>query len=178
VSDKIRQRNDGVRKLCGCARRTWAKCAHPWHFNFKWNGEYYRFTLERRIGKLVRDEAGKWQRDRLTLGKPITNKTDAEDERDRLRTAIREGKLQQQLQPVERPVQETLTLAQLMDAYRKQHVAVHRPDTAKNSVSGRYPLLPQWWHCGPPRTLRVHEYGAGRRPITGFARPSSRARPF
>ena len=134
MSDKTtRQRNDGLRKVCGCARRTWAKCAHLWHFNFKWDNEYFRFSLERQITRIVKDADGKWQRDRATLGERITSKSAAIDERDRLRTAIREGKLQQQPQPVERPLQETLTLAQLMDAYRKQYIAVHRPDTAKNS---------------------------------------------
>ena len=41
-----RQRNDGLRKVCDCPRRTWPKCSHPWHFNFKWAGEHYRFSIE------------------------------------------------------------------------------------------------------------------------------------
>lgn len=67
-----------LRKRCGCPRKNWAKCAHPWHVNFKWNGEHYRFSLDREVGH------------------PITNKTDAEKEADRIRTAIREGLFRQQ----------------------------------------------------------------------------------
>jgi hypothetical protein len=40
-----RHQNDGLRKLYGCARQQWAKRSHPWHFNFKWPGEHYRFGL-------------------------------------------------------------------------------------------------------------------------------------
>lgn len=28
--------NKGLRKRCGCPRRTWLRCPHPWHFAFKW----------------------------------------------------------------------------------------------------------------------------------------------
>jgi Phage integrase SAM-like domain len=69
-----KHRNRGIRKRCECPRKNWAKCSHPWHFNFKWNGEHYRFSLDREVGH------------------PITNKTDAETEAERLRTAIREGR--------------------------------------------------------------------------------------
>src|SRR5687767_13226600 len=119
---ELRQRNSGLRKLCDCSRRNWAKCPHPWHFNFKWNDEHYRFTLERQINRIVRDASGKWKRDRGTLGDLIDNKTDAEKERDRLRTAIREGTLQ--AVPVAEPQRNTLTLSTLMEMYRKQHVVV------------------------------------------------------
>src|SRR5688572_30762235 len=27
---KTRHRNDGLTKNCGCGRRKWAKCSHPW----------------------------------------------------------------------------------------------------------------------------------------------------
>jgi hypothetical protein len=67
-----KHRNTGLRKRCGCPRKNWAKCSHSWHFNFKWNGEHHRFSLDREVGH------------------PITNKTDAEKEADRIRTAIRE----------------------------------------------------------------------------------------
>ncbi len=39
--------NGGLRKICRCPRRGWAKCAHPWHFNFRWDGRDYRFSLDR-----------------------------------------------------------------------------------------------------------------------------------
>lgn len=127
-----RQHNDGLRKLCACPRRAWAKCSHPWHFNFKHGGEFYRFSLERRIVRVIRDVDGKWRRERATLGDKITSKTEAETERDRLRTEIRGGRIQQQ-PAAERPQIETITLADLMATYRKQHIAVHRAGTIKNT---------------------------------------------
>ena len=66
-----RHHNNGLRKICGCPRRTWAKCAHPWHFNFKWEGRSYRFSLDREVGKR------------------LASKADAEAEADRLRSEIR-----------------------------------------------------------------------------------------
>ena len=69
----MRHRNDGLRKICACPRRQWAKCPHPWHFNFKWNGTSYRFSLDREIGQ------------------PISSKTEARTEADRFRAAIRDG---------------------------------------------------------------------------------------
>ena len=128
---KQRHQNKGIRKLCGCPRRTWAKCKHPWHFNFKHNDEVYRFSLEREVGRLVRDADGTWKRDRATLGKEITDKTTAEAERDRLKTAIRAGAFAQP--ETKKPQRDTLTLAQLMEAYRKQYLTVHRADTLKTT---------------------------------------------
>ena len=49
-------RNAGLRKLCGCPRRGWAKCPHPWHFNFSWHGTAYRFSLSRYTGKEITDK--------------------------------------------------------------------------------------------------------------------------
>lgn len=127
-----RQKDDGLRKLCECPRRSWAKCAHPWHFDYKWNGERYRFTLDRKVGRLVKDAKGKWQRDRGTLGDQIDSKTVAEQERDRLRTAIREGTMQQH--PEARPQRDTLTLTKLMATYRKNYLEVHRAATLKSTL--------------------------------------------
>jgi 23S rRNA-/tRNA-specific pseudouridylate synthase len=45
--------NDGLRKICRCPRRTWAKCEHAWHFAFCWEGKHYRFSLDRFTGKRV-----------------------------------------------------------------------------------------------------------------------------
>ena len=66
--------NRGLRKVCSCPRRNWAKCSHPWHFSFRWKGKSYRFSLTR------------------FTGKAINSKTDADDTADRLRTQIREGR--------------------------------------------------------------------------------------
>jgi hypothetical protein len=83
-----RQMNNGLRKLCGCRRRVWAKCPHPWHFNFFWNNTPYRFSL----------------------GRKITAKTDAETEADRLRTAIRAGTFPAIAAQPPTPAPEQLTL--------------------------------------------------------------------
>ena len=71
----VRQRNDGLRKRCGCPRRRWGDCAHPWHVNFKWKGKHYRLSLDRESGKQIRSRA------------------DARIERDRIRSAVRAGTL-------------------------------------------------------------------------------------
>ena len=69
-----RIRNAGLRKRCSCPRRHWAKCPHGWHFNFKWKGVHHRLSLDREVGR------------------PVTNKTDAHAEADRIRREIREGR--------------------------------------------------------------------------------------
>jgi hypothetical protein len=65
-------RNDGLRKVCRCARRNWARCPHSWYFNFQWGGELHRFSLDRHVGRALRQ-------------------SEAEIEAERLRTAIRAG---------------------------------------------------------------------------------------
>src|SRR5436190_13121079 len=66
-------RNAGLRKVCGCPRRGWAKCPHPWHFSFSWRGAAYRFSLSRYAGK------------------EITGKTAAETLAEEIRCEIRAG---------------------------------------------------------------------------------------
>src|SRR2546430_4988145 len=66
-------RNSGLRKICDCPRRAWAKCPHPWHFNFCWRGTPYRFSLSRYAGK------------------EITGKTEAETLGEEIRNQIRAG---------------------------------------------------------------------------------------
>src|SRR5262245_61191294 len=52
-----RQQNNGLRKLCDCSRRVWAKCSHPWHFNYKpRGGQAYRFSLDAEIGRHPKDK--------------------------------------------------------------------------------------------------------------------------
>ncbi len=68
-----RRRNDGLRKICGCSRQRWNKCAHPWHFNFTWQGAVHRFCLDRHIGRRI-------------AGRKV-----AEGEAEKLRIAIRAG---------------------------------------------------------------------------------------
>jgi len=39
--------HDGVKKRCGCTKRQWPKCAHPWWFNFHYRGTEYRCSLDK-----------------------------------------------------------------------------------------------------------------------------------
>lgn len=67
-------KNDGLRKRCDCARRSWPTCSHPWFFSFKIKGgESHRFVLHKYADHR------------------ITTKAEALLERDRLRTLIRNG---------------------------------------------------------------------------------------
>lgn len=68
-----RHNNHGLRKVCGCSRRAWAKCEHPWHMNFSWKGTHYRLSLER------------------ALGRKVKKKEDARDAAETLRKAIKAG---------------------------------------------------------------------------------------
>lgn len=67
------RQNGGIRKRCGCQRRLWATCAHPWHFSFKWNETHHRFAIDR------------------FAEQPVATKDDAKNEADRLRRLIRAG---------------------------------------------------------------------------------------
>ncbi|HLG59370.1 MAG TPA: site-specific integrase [Vicinamibacterales bacterium] len=69
-----RHQNHGLRKVCGCARGKWAKCEHPWHFNYKpKGGASYRFSVD------------------TEAGEHIASKTKAEALADSWRAAIRAG---------------------------------------------------------------------------------------
>ena len=67
-----RHRNDGLTKICPCARRQWSRCTHGWHVNFKHGGTHYRGSLDR------------------LLGRHVETRGDAEAELDKIRTLIRE----------------------------------------------------------------------------------------
>ena len=70
----MRHRNHGLRKRCECPRTKWPKCKHGWHFNFRWKGENYRLSLDRECGR------------------HIESKTEAQQEAERMRLAVREGR--------------------------------------------------------------------------------------
>lgn len=102
-----RRRNGGLRKRCPCPRRNWAKCPHGWHFNFKWKGVHYRFSLEQ------------------ALGRRIDSKTEASTEADRLRTEIRTGTFRlpsEESEPV--PADTRPTFGMVADLYLQKHVVV------------------------------------------------------
>jgi integrase len=119
---KTRHHNRGLRKVCGCARRTWAKCPHSWHFNFKpKGGASYRFSVD--------SEAPD--------GKHVAAKGDAETLADGWRSAIRAGTFRRrsELGSVADPssTSDVLTLAQFIDRYFERR---GKPAT-KNDTSCR-----------------------------------------
>ena len=66
----------GLTKRCGCAKRSWSRCKHPWHFACQWRGRRYSVSLDRHIGR------------------PLKGKTEAETEAARLLASIRAGTFQ------------------------------------------------------------------------------------
>src|SRR5688572_14088627 len=100
-----RHTNRGLRKVCGCSRRAWPKCSHPWHFNFKVaGGASYRFSLDKQVGK------------------PVTSKTEAEAEAEKIRTAIREGTFRPRGSVEPQTSLDRLTLTQFFGHYRKRYL--------------------------------------------------------
>lgn len=101
-----RHQNNGLRKLCRCPRRQWAKCRHAWHLNFKPpGGQSYRLSLDRH------------------LGRHLDSKTEAAREAARIKTDILAGRFGQ---PASR---DEMTLRQLADTYLERYVAVERAST-------------------------------------------------
>jgi integrase len=125
-----RHRNENIRKICGCARSKWAKCAHPWHFNYTWQGVVCRITLERHVGRLVRSTnangAPIWERERTSLGTKIETKTEAKQEANRLTAAIESGAF-----TTDTPQLATLTLNALITLYVDRAMTVTRPDAVE-----------------------------------------------
>jgi integrase len=101
--------NDGLKKRCGCARKKWPKCPHPWHFSFHHRGREHRYSLD-----VIADGRGE---------SPPTSKADAIVWRDRLRTEIREGTF---VEPSAAPPPATadvrVTFGDVCDHYLTRHV--------------------------------------------------------
>jgi integrase len=108
--------NRGLRKRCGCPRRRWAACPHPWHFNFAWKGRSFRVSL---------DEACR---------RPVRTKAEALAEADRLRAAIRDGAWPPA--PASRPVPTPgdVTVAEFIDRWQ---AAVPRSPQETANTAGR-----------------------------------------
>jgi len=83
--------NDGLRKICGCPRRVWARCPHAWHLAFRWKGKSYRFSLNRQTDT------------------PIAGKIDAEKVADHIRSEIRAGRFGKPTDPPANPPQTAMS---------------------------------------------------------------------
>src|SRR5512138_3091978 len=114
-----RHQNHGLRKVCGCARRKWAKCPHSWYFNFKPKGGLsYRFSIDAEVGK------------------HIAAKPDAEKHADAFRTAIREGTFRRRTDtpPAPAPIAtvESYTVQQFFQKWRENARASMEETQQKN----------------------------------------------
>lgn len=108
--------NDGLRKRCGCPKRNWPKCGHPWHVNFHHDGKEHRFSLDT-IAK-ARNEP-----------RPVS-KADALKWRDKLRNEIRDGAFAKA--PAAAAAASALLFSDVVKAYRTRYVNVptRRPSAA------------------------------------------------
>lgn len=112
---KKRDRNDGLRKVCECSRRTWAKCDHPWHANLRFCGTDYRVSLTR-----------------VFPDRDVSTKLKAEAARDELFGLIRNGKFRKRSRGgASGAACGAVTLRALVDRYEKGHVIPNRPDSEK-----------------------------------------------
>jgi len=101
-----RQRNHGLRKICDCPRRSWAKCPHSWHFSYKHGETHHRFSIDKHVGQHV------------------DRKADAEDIAADLRSQVKAGTFGQPA-----PVSE-MTLRRLTAVYQERYVAAEHPASA------------------------------------------------
>ena len=130
--ERKRHDNDGLRKVCCCPRSKWNRCEHSWYVNFKppSGAEHLRKSVD----KLAR--------------RHIAGKDDAKAILEKLRTDIREGRLVivkkngvLDVAPPAKPVQNTLTVRQLLDQFIERHVATKFNDNgAQLSASERKQL--------------------------------------
>ena len=133
-------RHDGLRKICECPRRSWARCRHAWHFSFLHKGIHHRFSLDK------------------YLGHRIESYGDARAEADTLRSAIRDGTfrgIHVDAEPARAPL---LTFAAFADVWLTREsvkLAAHRDHGYRIKRFKAFPLP----GTRPPRTL-------GQTPLT------------
>jgi integrase len=102
--------NDGLKKRCAHARKTWRDCACPWWFGFHHGGREYRYSLTRLAN--ARGELAP------------TSKEDAIVWRDRLRAEIRGGTFidPDAMPPAAAAPATSLAFGDVCDEYLKRHV--------------------------------------------------------
>ena len=125
-----RRQLDGLRKRCECGQRKWAKCKHPWHFQFfvkrcsclsstrcpHHAQNHVRYSLHKVANKLP---------------SYVMSKTEAEAWRDRLRADIRQGRFKtSDDQPATR-----YTVDQLADRYVKERSGPRNLDSGLSEIS-------------------------------------------
>lgn len=116
--------DDGVRKRCGCGRRRWSKCAHPWHFNFHHAGTEYRYSLT--VIARARGE------------QPPQGKTEARSWRDRLRAEITSGTFLGPKTNIPDIANARMLFGDVADLYLKRYVGKLTGTDGKSCWSGRH----------------------------------------
>ena len=114
----MKRTNNSLRKLCGCPKRQWSRCLHPWHFAFQWKGTHHRYSLDR------------------LLGRKLTSKTEADAAAEQLRIDIRAGRDPRTVTSTSHGV----TVRQLLDAYEKAVIAP-RGDTATRNHGAKVAVV-------------------------------------
>lgn len=106
----MKHNRDGLYKRCDCAHRSWAKCDHPWHFDY-YKGRKFRFSLD----KIARARGGQ----------PPRSKGDAEALRNRLRVEIDSGTFRDLNTKLEPATSDTrLTFGDVATRYLRDYVHV------------------------------------------------------
>ena len=107
MRSKKRHHNDGLAKRCGCPRREWTKCVHPWHLQFQYRNEFHRCSLN-----VIAS----------TLGEPKPqSKSEAKKLADCLRVEIRAGR-NPLAQPAAQPAVTSLTFGDVVDRYVAEYL--------------------------------------------------------
>ncbi len=99
-----RHQNNGLRKVCGCPRRTWPKCRHSWYLNYKRRGGLpYRLSLD------------------VEAGTHLAGKTEAAKLANTIRTQIDDGTFRRRgelpPQPEAPATADAITLTKLGEIY-------------------------------------------------------------
>ncbi len=136
--------NGGLKKRCGCPRRQWSKCAHPWHFGFKYDGREWRYSLDK-IASLRGERKPRAKSDALALA-------------DRLRSDIRSG-IDTVGHPAPASPSTDLTFGDICDLYLAEHV--HVPTRRSRAAREIEYLLGHWRRAEVPAangaTIRVED---------------------
>jgi len=97
-----RHDNGGLRKVCGCARKKWAKCSHPWHVNVTINGLHIRKSLAK------------------VTKRTITSKTEAEAAFEAFKVQLRNAPAVTKDAALTPP----MTLGEMLDAYQRDDLSL------------------------------------------------------
>ena len=130
-----RHPNHGVRKVCDCGRRRWSTCPHAWKLNYKWADVHYRISLDKEIGRRLKD------------------KNEAKSEAEKIRIAIRAGTFRTPASIA--PVPDAITFEALGTKWMEiREGRVARPQSEASCVAG--------WCAVPLAEGKLGAYSIGR----------------